>query len=165
MAARPPALAVVTVLVDFADDQVGVVIAFLRAPAEFLRLIEQARDTRRRERAEQRKLQRARGVKRELVEGVEVDDLQMIALWVKLQDVVEIGACGHTAPDGLQLREKTRDDLIELFRRFHVRHVAHPGQNGFARAGNLLRQRVRDGAEIIHIALAEDDQDRRADRV
>jgi hypothetical protein len=76
---RPPDGRVVAVLGERADQEIGVVVALERAVGELARRREQLGDARHGKGAEERRLERARGVERELVAGVEVDDANMVA--------------------------------------------------------------------------------------
>jgi len=71
---RPPDGRVVAVLGERADQEIGVVVALGRAVGELARRREQLGDARQGKGAGERQLERARGVERELVAGVEVDD-------------------------------------------------------------------------------------------
>src|SRR5205085_2249665 len=81
----PPDVAVVTMLEHRADQDVGVVVAFLRPPAELARRVEQPCDRRDGVGAEEGELERPRRVERELVADVQVDDPLVVARRVEPQ--------------------------------------------------------------------------------
>ena len=83
---RPPDGRVVAVLGERADQEIGVVVALDRAIGELARRREQLGDARHGKGAEERQLERARGVERELVAGVEVDDAHMVAHLIDAAD-------------------------------------------------------------------------------
>jgi hypothetical protein len=83
---RPPDGRVVAVLRERADQEIGVVVALERAVRELARRREQLSDARHGKGAEERQLERARGVERELVAGVEVDDAHMVAHRIEATD-------------------------------------------------------------------------------
>src|SRR5262249_10146321 len=85
----PAALAVVAPLHQFADEDVGVVVAPLGAQLKLLRAVEQRRDTRHREGAEQSQFQGARRVEGEVAPAAQQDDALGVALRVELPDFVE----------------------------------------------------------------------------
>src|SRR3712207_1854105 len=86
---RPAALAVIAVLHDLTHDNIGVVVAFLRALLELGGLVQQTADRRHSEGAEERELQRARRVPREVDPAAQEGDALMIALGVESLDFGE----------------------------------------------------------------------------
>jgi hypothetical protein len=107
------ALAVVAPLHQFTDDQIGVVVAFLRAGAELTGPVQQCRDAGHAEAAEQGEFERARRVEREIVAGAEEHDPLVVPLWVERPDLFQYGWPRHdperfienaTARDGRKSR-------------------------------------------------------------
>src|SRR5205823_14213620 len=72
------ALAVIAALHQLADDQIGIVVALLRAVAKLAGAVEESRDAGHAEAAKEREFERARRVERELVAGVEKDDALVV---------------------------------------------------------------------------------------
>jgi hypothetical protein len=92
---RPPDGRVVAVLGERADQEIGVVVALERAVGELARRREQLGDARHGKGAEERQLERARGVERELLAGVEVDDAHMVAHLIEATDLGEVRRLAH----------------------------------------------------------------------
>jgi hypothetical protein len=92
---RPHDGRVVAVLGERADQEIGVVVALERAVGELARRREQLGDARHGKGAEERRLKRARGVERELVAGVEVDDAKMVAHRIEATDLGEVRRLAH----------------------------------------------------------------------
>jgi hypothetical protein len=91
----PAGGAVVAVLDDRRDDQVGVVVALLRAGRELPRRVEPLPDRRHRVRAEERELERASRVERELVADDEVRDPLVVGDRVEAEDLLEVRRRPH----------------------------------------------------------------------
>jgi hypothetical protein len=89
--ARFSLVGVVPRLDDRAEDQIRVVVATLCARRELLRLVEQPRDRRRAECPEERELERAGRVERELVDRVDLNDALRIALRVERENLAQPG--------------------------------------------------------------------------
>jgi hypothetical protein len=87
--------AVVPVLEHLTHEDVGVVVALLRAALELAGAMEERRDARDAERAEERQLERAGGVEREIDARGEEDDALMILHRVERRDLAEDAGGEH----------------------------------------------------------------------
>src|SRR5207244_2040987 len=83
------ALAVVAPFHEFADDEIGVVVAFLRPGGELAGFIEKRRHARHAISAIEREFERPRGVERELEAGAEINDAQMILDRIQRANLVD----------------------------------------------------------------------------
>src|SRR4051794_8202881 len=94
------ALAAVAVLHQLADNDVGIVVAFLRAMAEFAGRVEKTGYARHAEGAEQCEFERARRVEREIVAGAQKNDALVIALRVERPNPVKDRQAPHQRLSG-----------------------------------------------------------------